>query len=163
MNKFRQIPHFDLTTTQIESLNAEYDRLHDRYESIGDSLDMVAEEATELAKAALKLKRSLGYGPTCNVDAETALDDFSEEYGDVLVTVAEIMRRLPASRSADHNSFTKHCMQLKRQRYIEGMGGTLPDGVQPLFGEHVPPRCLLTTEDCPTCQFAHLCKIHSHG
>ena len=50
-----------------------------------DILCQIAEEADELAKAALKLRRAItGTNPT-PVTAEKAADDFIEEYGDTVV------------------------------------------------------------------------------
>ena len=52
-----------------------------------DILCQIAEEAAELAQAALKLRRAITQTNPTPVTVEKAKDDFTEEYGDTVVAM----------------------------------------------------------------------------
>ncbi|MGM9640532.1 MAG: MazG nucleotide pyrophosphohydrolase domain-containing protein [Faecousia sp.] len=89
-------------------------------------LAQLAEEASELAQAALKLRRAIDkWNPTV-VSEESARDHLREEIGDVLnclgqlttdydMAVAESYRRLKLRRWADRLDAAKRTKETKRE------------------------------------------------
>lgn len=160
-NAMRRMPEAHYTMQQENEIEATYTKIHDDV-TISEALDMVAEEATELAKAALKLKRALGYGSPCKDEADTAVDNFCEEYSDVLLTADDVLRRIQPYMP-DICGFISHCGAMKKQRYVEQMGGKLPDGVEPRFGIGAKNRCQTSIEHCTGCRFRMLCIMYTDG
>lgn len=158
-NPMRRMSEAHYSIQQENELEATYTKMHDAT-TIGESLEMVAEEATELAKAALKLKRALGYGSPCKDEADTATDNFCEEYADVLITVDDVLRRIQPCMP-DICGFISHCSIMKKQRYVEQMGGKLPDGVEPRFEIGAKNRCQTSVEHCTGCKFRMLCIMYT--
>lgn len=85
-----------------------------------DILTKLAEEASELAQAALKLNRVKKTNPN-SIDAETALSSLHEEVTDIMVTLAVFLVSDPddSIESAMETKAARWCEQLKQKKCEE--------------------------------------------
>lgn len=77
--------HSDITRTFFELR---------KDEAIGNILDQVAEEASELIQAVIKFKRAAGLSAGTTANPEDALDDIIEEYADTVGCMEVLQRSL---------------------------------------------------------------------
>lgn len=89
------------------------------------TLELLAEECSELAQAALKYARILREENPTPVTEDEALDHLTEEIADVQILVRELTGSVV--RSADVSTVLHKKLSRSKERYKKA--GILPDGV----------------------------------
>lgn len=133
--------HSDITRTFFELR---------KDEAIGNILDQVAEEASELIQAVIKFKRAAGLSAGTTANSEDALDDIIEEYADT-VGCMEVLQRslehlgyLKSHRSVqvsiDHWKVYKRARALMRY-YGYTTENAVVHGIRPIAISSIPYGC----------------------
>lgn len=137
LEELRNLPK--LSPKQRDALHAEYERLQRDY-TIMDHLQMLGEEASELSVAASKVQRALGDGYVTAVTYDDAMYNLIEEFADVCLMMRQVRETMlqdgrdisTSIKSTNVQDIADMVREYKIQRFIERVGGTLPEGVTPV-------------------------------
>lgn len=95
-------------------------------------LAQMAEEAAELAQAALKLRRAMDETNPTPKSVDVCLSDLVEEYADVTLCVNEFVESEFSSESFDNS--VKNVMHFKRKRWISRLKERNAENQEPSKG-----------------------------